>query len=104
MAYGFGRGSGRRFGFRSSSPPWPYVGLGRGGMPRCAYFISGVVDAPLAWSYQRPPYPFYRAGYPPFRPQTTKEELDLLKDEADAVKEQLEQIESRIRDLESESK
>jgi len=26
--YGFGRGGG--FGFRGSSPPWPFVGIGRG--------------------------------------------------------------------------
>ncbi len=34
MPGGFGRGYGRRqgirFGFRGSSPPWPYLGLGRG--------------------------------------------------------------------------
>lgn len=29
--------NGRGFGFRGSSPPWPYVGRGRGGQPRCQY-------------------------------------------------------------------
>lgn len=31
---GRGRGFGRGFGFRGYSPPWPYVGLGRGGLRR----------------------------------------------------------------------
>jgi hypothetical protein len=41
--YGMGRGmvGGRGFGFRGSSPPWPYVGMGRGGLPRCGYFVGG---------------------------------------------------------------
>ncbi len=29
---------GRGFGFRGFSPPWPFVGLGRGGLPRCWYY------------------------------------------------------------------
>jgi len=36
--FGFGRGrgrGGRGFGFRGTSPPWPYIGRGRGGLPRC---------------------------------------------------------------------
>ena len=48
MVYGFGRGSGGRggagLGFRGSSPPWPYVGRGRGGLPRCQY--PGVATVP----------------------------------------------------------
>ena len=54
MAFGFGRGGGygrgggrgsgggggMGFGFRGSSPPWPYVGRGRGGLPRCGYFVD----------------------------------------------------------------
>jgi len=124
MPNGFGRGFGFRggggwgFGFRGSSPPWPYVGLGRGGLPRCGYFLSG---APVAWPYQQPPYPtspefgagqspypFYAAAPPapgsaPFAPQMTKEqELDFLKNQAEAIKGQLEQIETRMRDLEIE--
>ena len=107
--FGRGRGSGRGFGggmgfgFRGSSPPWPYVGLGRGGLPRCGYFLSGAGAPPP------PPYqpPFYgqepaTSGYAPFSAQMTREEeLGYLKDQAEAVKEQLEQIESRMRDLET---
>ena len=101
MVYGFGRGSGRRggagFGFRGSSPPWPYIGRGRGGLPRCGYFLSGAA-----------PYPSYGApttapGAVPFTPQMTREqELDFLKNQAEAIKGQLEQIEARMQGLESE--
>lgn len=125
MPNGFGRGFGFRggmgFGFRGSSPPWPYVGLGRGGLPRCGYFLSGAAGAPSAWPYQQTPYPsslgfsagqspypFY-AGTPPtserapFAPQMTREqELDLLRGQAEGIKGQLEQIEARIQELASE--
>ena len=111
--FGGGRGIGRGFrggmgfGFRGSSPPWPYVGLGRGGLPRCGYFLSGA-GTPAAWPYQQPPYPSYAgapsaSGYAPFTPQMTKEqELGFLQEQAEAIKGQLDQIEARMRDLESE--
>ena len=112
MPNGFGRGFGFRrgmgFGFRGSSPPWPYVGMGRGGLPRCGYFLSGAVGIPAAWPYQQTPYPSYTATPASLRPmpfatQMTKEqELDFLKSEAEAIKGQLEQIDARIRDLETE--
>jgi hypothetical protein len=107
---GFGFRGGMGFGFRGSSPPWPYVGLGRGGLPRCGYFLSGAAGAPAAWPYQPPsPYPFYAApsapGAAPFAPPMTKEqEIGFLKEQAEAIKGQLEQIESRIQELEGESK
>ena len=87
------------FGFRGSSHPWPYVGLGRGGLPRCGYFFrGGVAPAPLAY---RPPA--YAPGYTPYSPQMTKEEeSNYLKDQAEAIKEQLEEIESRMSDLEAD--
>jgi len=125
--FGQGRGSGRGFrggmgfGFRGASPPWPYVGIGRGGLPRCGYFLSGAMGAPAQWPYQQAPYPAsagfavgqgsypsYAAASPtfgnaPFAPQVTKEqELDFLRNQAEAISEQLEQIETRMRDLESE--
>jgi hypothetical protein len=82
------------FGFRGSSPPWPYVGIGRGGLPRCGYFLGGAVGAPTAWPYQQPGV----------SPQVTREqELDFLKNQAEAIKEQLEQIEARMQQLGSES-
>ena len=123
--FGFGRGmgggfrGGMGFGFRGASPPWPFVGRGRGGLPRCGYFFSGAAGAPGAWTY--PPasypadpafsdwpggYPFYTGapaapGVAPFAPQMPPEqELDFLKEEAEAIKGQLEQVETRISDLE----
>jgi len=104
MGRGFGRGMG--FGFRGSSPPWPYVGIGRGGLPRCGYFLSGAAGAPAQRPYQQTPYPGFGIGqgsYPPYSPQPTAEqELDFLKGQAEAIKGQLEQIESKMQDLESE--
>jgi hypothetical protein len=68
------------FGFRGASPPWPYVGRGRGGLPRCGYYLRSGAAQP--------------AG----------DELDYLKSQAEAIKEQLEQIEARMRQLEEEKK
>jgi hypothetical protein len=130
MPNGYGRGFGRGgwgFGFRGSSPPWPYVGLGRGGLPRCGYFLSGAAGMPAPPGY--PPYaspwatPYYGemaypgamaygyAGAPtggmpgaaPYAPQMTREqELDFLRSQAEAIKEQLEQIDARIKELETD--
>ena len=102
---GFGRGGGWGFGFRGTSPPWPYVGIGRGGLPRCGYFLSGAGAPPAPWPYQPPFYSQEPAvsGYTPFTPQMTREEeLGYLRDQAEVVKEQLDQIESRMKDLEGE--
>jgi hypothetical protein len=100
----FGYRGGWGFGFRGSSPPWPYVGRGRGGLPRCSYFF-GAPNVQVAPQYA----PYYGAswgmpyGTTPFAPQMTREqELDFLRSEAEAVKEQLEKIESRIGELETE--
>jgi NAD-dependent dihydropyrimidine dehydrogenase PreA subunit len=101
---GFGRGGGWGFGFRGASPPWPYVGLGRGGLPRCGYFFSGV-GASAPWSYQPPSFRTgmpATLGYAPYPTQVTKEqEMDFLREEANAVKRQLKDIEARIKELEA---
>jgi hypothetical protein len=95
MVYGYGRGFGGRrggagFGFRGSSPPWPYVGRGRGGLPRCAY--PGLTGAAV-------PY-----GQGPFEPVPTGgEELNILRSQAEATKRQLEDIERRIKELENKN-
>jgi hypothetical protein len=97
------------------------VGIGRGGLPRHEYFLSGAAGAPAQWLYQQAPYPvspgfggaqgFYPPyagassgfGNAPFTPQVTPEqELEFLRNQAEAIKGQLEQIETRMRDLESE--
>ena len=85
MQYGYGRG----FGFRGFSPSWPYVGRGRGGLPRCWY--PGLATAL--------PYPTAPSIY---SPQVTQEaEIDWLKRQAESIKSELDQVEARIRDLES---
>lgn len=81
--FGGGRGRGwGGFGFRGASPPWPYVGRGRGGLPRCWH--------PGLWGGA--------ASYWP-RP-AHEEELGFLKDQAGVMKHQLGDIERRIQELE----
>ena len=76
---------GRGFGFRGRSAGWPYVGLGRGGLPRCwaygAYWDASYADpgwfgaypypSPSPWYWR--PYgvndPYYSQPYPGY-PQT----------------------------------
>ena len=132
MPNGYGRGFGRRgggwgFGFRGSSPPWPYIGLGRGGLPRCGYFLSGAAGIPVSGAYPSStgpwtiphygemtypgPIPYGYPGAPmgttpsvgPYASQMPREqELDFLRGQAEAIKEQLEQIDARIKELETE--
>jgi len=111
MFFGFnrGRGTGRRgggggmgFGFRGSSPPWPYVGRGRGGLPRCGYYL-GDAAAPARWLYRSYAGPSYSTeSAPPSSGTTKEEELNYMKNQAEAIKGQLEEIESRMHDLEAE--
>lgn len=99
--YGYGRGMG--FGFRGSSPPWPYVGLGRGGLPRCGYFSKGTwASSPRA--YQQPSWgrPAYMPEYAPATTQTNEQELDFLRDQTRAIKEQLDEIRDRMSELKGE--
>ena len=109
--FGQGRGAGRGggggmgFGFRGSSPPWPYVGRGRGSLPRCGYYFGGA-GASVPDTYQ--PQSFYSGtptapGYTPYYPQMTREdELSYMKNQAEAIKRQLEEIESRMHGLEAD--
>jgi hypothetical protein len=95
MLYGYGRGQGGRggagLGFRGSSPPWPYVGRGRGGLPRCRY--PGA-----ALSFRDAPVPTYATE------MTREQELNFLKGQAGEIKKELGRVESRIRDLEANKK
>lgn len=79
---------GRGFGFRGSSPPWPYVGRGRGGLPRCSYPGMSRASVPnaTATSYWTAPI--------------REDELGILKNQAEVTKRQLEDIERRIQELE----
>ncbi len=67
------------FGFRGASPAWPYVGRGRGGLPRCWY--SGLMGGTAAPNISR------------------EQELDMLKNQAQEIRGQLEEIEARIQQL-----
>ena len=84
---GFGRRGGAGFGFRGVSPPWPYVGRGRGGLPRCWH--PGLWEAVT-----------YPAPAPYWPTPTREEELGFLKNQSDVMKSQLEDIEHRIQELE----
>jgi NAD-dependent dihydropyrimidine dehydrogenase PreA subunit len=86
MQYGYGRG----FGFRGASPAWPYVGRGRGGLPRCWHPGQWRTVAPYPTSWAAP---YWEAATP-------EGELGFLKNQADAMKSQLEDIERRIQELE----
>jgi len=112
MVYGYGRGLGRGagrrggggagFGFRGASPPWPYVGRGRGGLPRCGYFL-GSAGAPPLGGYQQPYYagaPFTPEPAPFSPPMSGEEELNFLQSQAEAIKGQLGEIENRIGEIE----
>ena len=116
----------RGFGFRGWSPPWPYVGLGRGGLPRCwAYgpfwgipysYPYGIGAYPEGWGmgfpspYDAPTYPYgYSRDYPyapgswvppPGSPVTPEAEKWWLKSQADSLKQQIDHINSRIVELE----
>ena len=79
MTYGYGRG----FGFRGASPAWPYVGRGRGGLPRCWY--PGIMGGTAKPNIGR------------------EQELDMLKNQAQAMREQLEQLEARMKQLDNEA-
>jgi hypothetical protein len=80
MTYGQGRG----FGFRGTSPAWPYVGRGRGGLPRCAApgLQRGVPYGGAAWAAPGP------------------DDLEMLKSQAATLKAELTSIEQRISELE----
>jgi len=79
-------------GFRGASPPWPYVGVGRGGLPRCRY--------PGAFAAS----PYARAPMSDASRMTREQDLGFLKEEADALKRHLADIEASIRGLEPKEK
>ena len=76
MPNGFGRG----FGFRGCSLPWPFVGWGRGGLPRC-------------WAYWGASLSYY--------PMSREQELSVLRDQAQMLRQSIEEIERRVKGLEA---
>jgi hypothetical protein len=95
MPYGYGYGRG--FGFRGSSPPWPYVGRGRGGLPRCYY--PGA-----AWGTPNFGGAYFPGSTPYPAPMSREQETGFLREEANAIKARLEEIETLIKELDSEQK
>lgn len=101
---GRGIGGGRGFGFRGSSPSWPYIGRGRGGLPRCGYFAGGYGNIAQAQPYRETPY--YAGTTQPYgagtgsAQMTRDEELDFLKNQARTIGDELEYIRKRIQDIE----
>ncbi len=79
---GRGQTGGMGLGFRGSSPPWPYVGRGRGGLPRCSYYPGSLANTPT-------------------QGVTREQEISLLKGQAESIRKELDVVESRIRDLEA---
>ncbi len=73
---------GTGLGFRGSSPPWPYVGRGRGGLPRCSYYPGGQVNTTA-------------------QGVTREQEINVLKSQAENIKRELDMVEFRIRELET---
>ncbi len=73
---------GMGLGFRGNSPPWPYVGRGRGGLPRCGYYPGSRPNVPT-------------------QGVNREQEISLLKSQAENIKKELDMVETRIRDLEA---
>ena len=96
---GGGRGGGSGFGFRGASPPWPHVGRGRGGLPRCydprLYGTYG--DYP---HYGPPDYGSLEYGYPPA--PSREQEVGMLKERADSIRREMEDIEKRVQELQKQ--
>ncbi|MFA4916509.1 MAG: hypothetical protein WC560_07550 [Syntrophales bacterium] len=105
----YGRGFGRGFGFRGNSPPWPYIGLGRGGLPRCWAYLSYPPYEGTQYSEAYPsgteysyPAGFRAPGISPSGPaMPPDQELDFLKGQSERLRQQLEQIDARVEKLRS---
>jgi len=86
--YGMGRGPGMGGGFRGGYEAWPYIGRGRGGLPRCGYFAGQAYLMP-GYTYYNP----YIAGNNP----------DLMQSTAANLRERLEQIKAKINEMEQQT-
>jgi hypothetical protein len=96
---------GRGFGFRGWSPPWPYVGRGRGGFPRCwAYGANWDASYSNPYGYGAFPYEWGSPYSPPQEsPMMTAEgEKEWLKGQAESIRQEIDQIKNRISQLEKE--
>lgn len=104
MPYRAQFGMGRGFGFGGYSPPWPYVGRGRGGLPRCWAYGPGYPSGPvnpdygMMYSYQGG---FAAPAMPTFNPSVSPDqERAFLKNQAEMLRQHLDQIVARLEELE----
>jgi len=93
MPYRSQPGMGRGFGFRGFPSPWPYIGRGRGGLPRCwAYGPGapyGAINPEYGMVYPRQGW-LAAAGMPPFGPPPFPgQELAFLKNQAEMMRQHL---------------
>lgn len=77
---------GRGLGFRGNFSEWPYVGIGRGGLPRCGAYFRGYGQIAPGYLY---------------RSYDKTDELESLKTYAENLKRELERIDNRIAELEN---
>ena len=101
---GAGYGGGMGFGFRGSSPGWPYIGRGRGGLPRCyaygGYGNPSMASGPGFFSPGQDPRLWETGPYG--APNAPQQELQFLKDRAEMIRQELGAIDARIQELEAE--
>ena len=104
MPYRAQFGMGRGFGFGGYSPPWPYIGRGRGGLPRCWAYGPGYPYGAVNPDYgmMHPDQGgFAPAGMPPFSaPPSPDQELAFLKNQVEMLRQHLDQIVARVEELE----
>jgi len=95
---------GRGFRFKGWSPGWPYVGRGRGGLPRCWAYGPYPYGADFALGFSGPT-PWY--GSPPMAPEfglpmPPEQEKQMLQYQVAFLRDQMNQISKRIEELEKE--
>jgi hypothetical protein len=84
----YGRGYGMGGGFRGAYAAWPYIGRGRGGLPRCGYFFASQTYLPPGYAYNNS-----------FMPGNN---LEILQNIAANLKDRMTQIQARISELEQQ--
>jgi len=82
----YGRGYGMGGGFRGANAAWPYIGRGRGGLPRCGYYF----DNPA----------YYMPGYQGKAPAAADYGLGDLKNTVSTLKERLSRMQATISEIE----
>ncbi|MFA5400778.1 MAG: hypothetical protein WC169_03245 [Dehalococcoidia bacterium] len=82
----YGRGYGMVGGFRGAYAAWPYIGRGRGGLPRCGYYFDNPAN--------------YMPGYQGKAPAAADYDLGDLKNTVSTLKERLSRMQATISEME----